>query len=111
MSGVAGGERPVPPPAREADLTAIPGEGEASPGLATLKTQPYDPGPEREKKRGVIALTLVFLMCGLVALSLIYIVVAPKEAEALRVVLEIVFGPIVGLVGAVTGFYFGEKSR
>ena len=35
----------------------------------------------------------------------------PANIDALKALLEIIFAPIVGLVGAVTGFYFGEKSR
>lgn len=32
------------------------------------------------------------------------------ELTALRVLVELILTPLVGLVGAVTGFYFGEKS-
>jgi len=33
------------------------------------------------------------------------------EAERLSLLLNIVFGPVVTLLGSVTGFYFGSKSR
>jgi hypothetical protein len=41
--------------------------------------------------------------------SLVYVSVSDK-VDNLKIVLEIILSPITGLVGAVTGFYFGEKS-
>ena len=76
--------------------------------------KPYDPAPEREKKRGIIALVLVSALCGIIVLAFLYMFIFPAastDIEALKSLLEIIFAPIVGLVGAVTGFYFGEKSR
>jgi hypothetical protein len=32
------------------------------------------------------------------------------ELKSVRVIIELILTPLVGLVGAVTGFYFGEKS-
>ena len=32
------------------------------------------------------------------------------DLKSMRSVIELVLTPLVGLVGAVTGFYFGEKS-
>ena len=53
-------------------------------------------------------------MCGIIVLAFLYMFIFPAastDIEALKSLLEIIFAPIVGLVGAVTGFYFGEKSR
>jgi hypothetical protein len=92
------------------DLTARPGEVERSAGLSSPGEKPYDPAPEREKKRGVIALVLVSALCGVVVLAFACIFLVPAaNIELLKSVLDIVFAPIVGLVGAVTGFYFGEN--
>jgi hypothetical protein len=47
-------------------------------------------------------------------LSFAFLFVRPRTAEnveALKSVLTLIFAPVVGLVGAVTGFYFGEKPR
>jgi len=99
---------------QELDLTARPGEVERSAGLSAPLERPYDPAPEREKKRGLIALVLVASLCGIIVLAFAFIFFVPAAAaniELLKSVLEIIFAPIVGLVGAVTGFYFGEKSR
>lgn len=76
--------------------------------------EPYDPAPEREQKRGLIALILVSALCGIIVLAFAFIFFVPAanaNIDILKSVLEIIFAPIVGLVGAVTGFYFGEKSR
>lgn len=109
---------PAPPASsnvvNELDLTAQPDEGERPKGLARLEDKPYDPAPEREHKRGVIALILVSALCGIILLAFAFIFFSPDAStnlDVLKSVLEIIFAPIVGLVGAVTGFYFGERSR
>jgi hypothetical protein len=108
-SGAGASSAPV-----ELDLTARPGEAGTTGDLIRPEEKPYDPAPEREKKRGIIALILVSALCGIIVLAFAYVFVAPAAGtslEVLKTVLEIIFAPIVGLVGAVTGFYFGEKSR
>ena len=85
----------------------------------------YDPAPERERKRGQIALGLVWLLIG-ICFGTFAIVVAPavcgfigEDAAAkcatltiddAESVVQFLLTPVVGLVGAVTGFYFGEKQ-
>jgi hypothetical protein len=104
----------TPDPADELDLTMQPGEVEDSAGLSRPQEKPYDPAPEREQKRGLIALVLVSTLCGIIVLAFAFVFVMPGSStsiEMLKSLLEIIFAPIVGLVGAVTGFYFGEKSR
>jgi hypothetical protein len=59
-------------------------------------------------------LVLVSALCGIIVLAFAFVFVMPingANIETLKSLLEIIFAPIVGLVGAVTGFYFGEKSR
>jgi hypothetical protein len=87
-------------------------------------TAPYDPGPDREKARGEIALSLVWTLVGIVIAALLMALVTaircssirhPCSTEAtnlvaLKTILETLLTPLVGLVGAVTGFYFGDKS-
>jgi hypothetical protein len=72
----------------------------------------YDPAKDRESVRGRMAMTLIWLLVGVIGASLLTVwVVRPEDGvEDLVEVLKLVFGPLVGLVGAVTGFYFGEKS-
>ena len=98
-------------PSGDLDLTTRPGEGESAPGLSRLRERPYNPVDDREKKRGLIALSLVAILCASVVLSFLFVFIFGKEdIEAIKAILEIIFAPIVGLVGAVTGFYFGEKQ-
>jgi hypothetical protein len=104
----------APSPPEVLDLTTRPGEQEASRGLNQPEEKPYDPAPERERKRGLIALVLVSALCGMIVLAFAFMFIMPlttENIEALKSGLALIFAPIVGLVGAVTGFYFGEKSR
>ena len=87
-----------------------------------FREKPYDPSPARENIRGRIALWLIYTLVGVIALITGMALIATGaclmagcsagalELTALRVLVELVLTPLVGLVGAVTGFYFGEKS-
>jgi hypothetical protein len=90
----------------------------------SFEAKPYDPAPERENVRGRIALLLIWTLVGVIAfvvLSAIYSTLGCLKTDdgcskevldlsALRIIVELVLTPLVGLVGAVTGFYFGEKT-
>jgi hypothetical protein len=85
-------------------------------------TEPYNPSRDRETTRGKIAMGLVWTLIGLVGATFALAMVVsatcairscPPDAvklDGVRLVVELLLTPIVGLVGAVTGFYFGEKS-
>ena len=89
-----------------------------------FKERPYDPSPARENIRGRIALLLIWTMVVVIGLVTIVAILTTtgclKEETkcaddavnltSLRVLVELILTPLVGLVGAVTGFYFGEKS-
>ena len=45
------------------------------------------------------------------ALFTSWVVMPDSNREAFLDVLQITLGPLIALVGAVTGFYFGEKSK
>jgi len=96
------------------DLSGENEEPPSSQGPGPVDLRDYDPAEDREKVRGRIAQTLVWLLVGVVGASLlagIWLSASPEgKIETLKVVLELVLTPLVGLVGAVTGFYFGEKS-
>jgi hypothetical protein len=95
------------PGSRNGDLTEdrTPGDG-----AGLIKEKPYDVTRPREIMRGVIAAALIFLLA--------VTVIGPWAAMAwkwmtideLEKMLCALIAPVVGLVGAVTGFYFGEKS-
>ncbi|HZQ14665.1 MAG TPA: hypothetical protein VFB31_17810 [Pseudolabrys sp.] len=104
---------------RTVDLTKVeprpPTAPQPKPGLA-----PYDPTPDRETKRGQIALLLVGTLVSIVAfvfvIFLVIEVIIAKwpdtkvSIDHIKVVVEMLLTPTVGLVGAVAGFYFGEKK-
>lgn len=113
------------------DLSAepVPGRSVARPSLVEqLATQPkYDPDRDREQKRGQIAGTLVTLLVVLTSAPFLLILLravcvrATGDAEAtatcggfpaidMKDLLNTVLTPVVALVGAATGFYFGEKK-
>jgi len=73
----------------------------------------YDPTQDQERVRGQLALWLVGLMAAIALLSLLFVMVASDKdkGDAVKAVLQVVFSPIIGLVGTVTGFYYGQKSK
>ena len=85
--------------------------GEIPPAIdqQTIPTVPYDPEPQRELMRGRIALWLLGMLAGVLLLAFISMWLK-METEALRTVLTIIFGPLVTLVSAATGFYYGSRS-
>lgn len=110
------------------DLTKLGAEAATSaaapPARASqIVEKPYDPGLDRETIRGTIALALVSTLVGVIAVVALAGLVTifachVKDAcdadivefKTIRTVAELVMTPLIGLVGAVTGFYFGEKS-
>lgn len=98
-----------------------------------FRSRPYDIDEDREQTRGKIAMTLTYALIGIIAvpvlttfLVLVYFgivksspgpyglttgVEAPPIVAQWKSLLEIILTPIVGLVGAVTGFYFGGKTN
>jgi hypothetical protein len=94
------------------DLTKTPAEKEAAPGLSIVGSQPYNPAQDREKLRGKIALVLVVILGFIVVSAVVFVFINPVNGlGAMKPVLDVLLAPIVGLVGAVTGFYFGEKAK
>lgn len=110
------------------DLGTVPPRG-TDPPATHAATKAYNPAQDREKKRGQIATWLVALLIGVAAAPFLLILVrgvcvaadantaslaastcAGLPAVDLIEVLQLVLTPVVALVGAATGFYFGEKS-
>jgi hypothetical protein len=63
--------------------------------------------------RGEIARILIWALVLFLGFALLssWIHIVPENRAELREVLQLIIGPMIGLVGAVVGFYFGEKSR
>jgi hypothetical protein len=89
------------------DLTKDEKLGDVS-GLAVV---PYDPAQDREKVRGWIAGALIALLIGFISLLCLAIVFGIVKVADLDKIVATVLTPIMGIVGTVIGFYFGEKSR
>lgn len=129
--GVSRAGAPAPPADPWTSLDVGVSRGEAPPpsgvpeSPATVK---YSPDRDREAMRGQIAMTLVWLLL-LLCLSPVAVILfrglcvwAATENELaagacagfpvidLAELLQVLITPIVALVGAATGFYFGEKA-
>jgi hypothetical protein len=72
--------------------------------------KPWNQDEEQERVRGKIALYLLALLAGVVVASFVFMWVNPDRIDAMKTLLEIVFSPLIALVGAATGFYFGGKK-
>lgn len=66
---------------------------------------------QRETAREWITKTLVIILGAIIAAAFATIWLDLASIENLVDVLTIIFGPVVTLVGAATGFYYGEKYR
>jgi len=80
-----------------------------SPG-PELAAVPYNPEKTRENYRGIIALILIGLMSTLIAASFALFWIHPDRSKDLQQFFSLIFGPVVALVGAATGYYFGSQS-
>jgi hypothetical protein len=90
----------------ELDLTD---EAPEEPGLTRPGLRPFDPEPQRERLRGWIALGLL-AMFALVLLCSFISLWAGIDGDKLQTVLTILVGPLVALVSAATGFYYGSRA-
>lgn len=90
----------------------------------TAETAPYDATRDREQARGQIAFYLLNLLAFIIIGSFCLVGLAfmvhwgktggpvdiAQLTASIKQLLELMLTPIIGLVGAATGFYFGEKS-
>lgn len=95
--------------------------------VAAVTEKPFDPRRAEDAARRKIGYALIFILAVIVVDALLlvaFINFAPSgalgpaalaadakaDSERLVAILNIVFGPVVTLVGSVTGFYFGAKT-
>jgi hypothetical protein len=71
-------------------------------------SEPFDPAPQRERMRGVLAAALVVLLIAEVGFA--FYLISDGKADALRDVFSLVFGATTTLIGTAIGFYFGQMS-
>ncbi|AXA89815.1 hypothetical protein [Massilia sp. YMA4] len=94
-------------------LDATVGVGTAAPALRQPEVKgDYDPGRYQDATRSYIAYWLLGLLTILVigGFSLLFVVPGGATFDNLKSILELVFGPIIALVSAATGFYFGAQQ-
>jgi hypothetical protein len=83
----------------------------SAPSFEQLVESRYDPDKSRDETRSYIAYWLLLLLTMVVvaAFTMLFAVHA-ATFENLKSVLELILGPIVALVSAATGFYFGSQQ-
>jgi hypothetical protein len=90
-----------------------------APGVASQPTselvgelRPFDLEERRETARARISAALLGVLAVIVVTILggALVLVRPFTTEAVGLLLSGLLGPIVGLVGSVVGFYFGQQS-
>lgn len=92
----------------DVDLSAIPPthDGAKSPEIGG----DYDPGPQEDQARRHIAYRLIGLLWLVVAARFMLVSFGTIKVSEIKE-LAVVLGPIVTLVSAATGFYYGTKSK
>lgn len=65
----------------------------------------------REKVRGQVARGLLALLAGVAILAIVLVVARAVTAAEAKDLVELLFTPLVGVFGAVTGFYYSGDWR
>jgi len=83
-----------------------------APGLTGPSSKPYNPDEFRDNARKRITYWLLALLTVLFvgAFVSLFVIEGQPDLEQLKSLLEILLGPLVALVSAATGFYFGAQS-
>src|SRR5262249_32597217 len=82
----------------------------AEPVESLAEDRPYDPAPEREQTRTRLAYGLVVLLGATILLPIISTSIAGLSAADAKTVIQVSAPPLIGVTGAVLGFYFGGRS-
>ncbi len=88
--------------ARAEDLTAEPTPSIEEIAAAIAQAQ--------EVTRAIIAYWLLLLVTVLVAGGAYATLLSPIGLDRVKQLFDLAFGPLLGLVGTVVGFYFGAKT-
>lgn len=96
-------------------LDATLSTGSTAPTLSAPSTERYDPEKSRDKTRTYIAywllsLLTVLLLCSFGLLLAIAGSTSKVTFEQLKSLVELLLGPLIALVSAATGFYFGSQT-
>lgn len=99
----------VPPP----DLDELPSTRQSTASSSTapsIAERPYDPGPQRELARMGFGGCLLLILALVSVLPFVALEFSWAATAELQTLLQIIFGPLVTLVGTVAGFYFGSQA-
>jgi hypothetical protein len=90
----------------------VPDPAQAAPSLTVLPSKRFDAEEFRDQARKKITYWLLLLMTLLFvgAFGALFAIEGRPTFEHLKGLLEILLGPLVALVSAATGFYFGAQS-
>lgn len=91
----------------EIDLTKDAIEDEET---SSFLEAPYDPRPKEDSARFTIAIILIVLFAGILSVGLICVIAFPSVATKIQDYIQLIISPLVALVSAATGFYFGSKK-
>jgi hypothetical protein len=99
------------PPAGTEVLDATIPEDASAPTLASSTPQ-YNPDRDREGARRGITYWLLSLLTLLIVISFAALIALDKRPtfDEIKSLVELMLGPLVALVSAATGFYFGAHS-
>jgi hypothetical protein len=78
---------------------------------SVVNSEEYDSRPQEDSARRRIAYYLLTMLAGVILWAALFTWINPEELDAVKGLLELVLGPLVALVSAATGFYFGSKSK
>jgi hypothetical protein len=90
----------------------VPDPNQAAPGLDAPTSKPYDPDQFRDQARKRITYWLLTLLTLLVTYAFggLFLIQDKPTFEHFKSLVEMLLGPIIALVSAATGFYFGAQS-
>lgn len=90
----------------------VPDPNVAAPSLTAVPLKRFDPDEFRDQARKKITYWLLFLLTLLFvgAFATLFLLEDKVTFDHLKGLLEILLGPLVALVSAATGFYFGAQS-
>jgi hypothetical protein len=81
------------------------------PEKTIVRTESYDPRPAEDSARRTIAYLLIGLLIWICVSSLCLVIALPDYLEKIMRLLELILSPVVALVSAATGFYYGTKTN
>src|SRR5882757_1245188 len=97
---------------REVLDATVPDPDQPAPGLNSPKIKAYDPDEFRDQARKRITYWLLGLLTLLVTYAFggLFLIENKPSFEHLKSLVEMLLGPLIALVSAATGFYFGAQS-